>query len=123
MGDDIFASVLHKASTGNLPKIPDPKPELPLSQEEIFQNQMGHINSFTKVKLENEFTPSGSPQENMKREAEVNLLKAPEKKSKKKKASFQSVTKEIRKSLNGEVPIEKTKHYKKNSIENKKKKT
>lgn len=118
--DDIFSSVLHKASTGNLPEIPDPKP---LSQEEIFQNQMGHINSFTKVKLENEFTPSGSPQENMKREAEVNLLKAPEKKSKKKKASFQSVTKEIRKSLNGEVPIEKTKHYKKNSIENKKKKT
>ena len=45
------------------------------------------------MKLENEFTPSGSPQENMKREAEVNLLKAPEKKSKnKKKASFQSVT-------------------------------
>merc|ERR1712055_1103546 len=65
--DDICSSVLHKASTGNLPKIPDPKPEQPLSQEEIFQNQMGHINS---VKLENEFTPSGSPQENMKREAE-----------------------------------------------------
>jgi len=122
--DDIFSSVLHKASTGNLPKIPDPKPEQPLSQEEIFQNQMGHINSFTKVKLENEFTPSGSPQENMKREAEVNLLKAPEKKSKnKKKASFQSVTKEIRKSLSGEVPIEKTKHYQKSSIKNKKKKT
>ena len=46
-----------------------------------------------RVKLENEFTPSGSPQENMKRDAEVNLLKAPEKKIKKKnKACFQSVT-------------------------------
>lgn len=46
-----------------------------------------------RVKLENEFTPSGSPQENMRREAEVNLLKAPEKKLKKKnKTSFQSVT-------------------------------
>lgn len=28
--------------------VPDPKPELPLSQEELFQNQMGHINSFNK---------------------------------------------------------------------------
>jgi len=126
--DDIFASVLHKASTGNLPKIPDPKPdpkpELPLSQEEIFQDQMGHINSFTKVKLENEFTPSGSPQENMKREAEVNLLKAPEKKIKKKnKASFQSVTKEVRKSLSGKIPVKNAEHQQNNSIKKKKKKS
>jgi len=122
--DDIFASVLHKASTGNLPKIPYPKPEISPSQEEIFQNQMGHINSFTKVKLENEFTPSGSPQENMRREAEVNLLKAPEKKLKKKnKTSFQSVTKEVRKSLSGELPVKTAKNHQKSSIKNKKKKS
>lgn len=108
--DDIFSSVLQKASSGLLPGVKvkerdDKRKEK--SSADNFNKKM-NVARFTAVQDANELTPFTSPNEI--RQANTNLLKPPQKKKsigKEKKSesskqmSFDSVTSNIRDSING----------------------